>query len=428
MPNYKIASLHGWDTTAPDMPPVYALEDQVSKLPELKAQNTQSFIRTKDFQVMLDQFVPGYDVLTYKPVVIPDALSDRRFLMVDPRFTEEYENKVIFREKFKSSVNFPNFTIYEREELLDSPEFYDEFMSKRAKVVVQDEQLSGGKGTFFVASHRQYQKMLADLSRLSAHRKVVVSDAVPGARERSIQACVTDDKVYVGPLQRQIVGNPLLSNIRIADGDKFCGATIIKKDQATDLHRQAIAVAEKVGQVLQADGYRGIFGIDYLLSDSGELYVIEVNPRITGVTPLLTALDSDNHGIPFYLLHILELGRYPYKVVNSDYSFDREGSWLVLHCLSDQIQLVTSLPVSGTYEVGNGRLKHISDNQTLLALEAGQFILQNHLHKGSQVKPGGRTMSLQFGQPALDYTTDELYNSVVDMVTAVQAEIITQTI
>src|SRR5256886_5243806 len=62
-----------------------------------------------------------------------------------------------------------------------------------------------------------------------------------------------------------------------------------------------------IGQRLQELGYRGIFGLDCLVDPSGRVYVLEINPRLTGLTPLLTMLYRENQDIPFYLLHILEL-------------------------------------------------------------------------------------------------------------------------
>ncbi len=429
LPHYVIASFYsGGMTGASAVSPVYALEDRVAKLPVLPKLNTQMFLQLESFQNMLNTAVPGYDVLTYKPVTVPAALSDRKFLMVDPRFTKEYENKVWFREHFSGKLTFPQYKVFQRANVAPTEAVFAEVMDGRKKVVVQDEQLSGGKGTFFISTYEQYCQMLADLERFSAHSQVVVSSVVAGARERSIQACVTNEKVYTGPLQRQIVGHPLLANIQIADGDKFCGAEVDLGDQGSEVHQQATEVAETIGEELQKGGYRGIFGVDFLLSDDGTLYVLEVNPRVTGVTPLLTALYQGEQGIPFYLLHILELGGYPYTVQDASYSFDKQGSWLVLHSLASETVEVVETPVSGTYCIKNSTLQRVSDNQALSQLKSHQFILQSYMQPGATVKPGGRTVIAQFPHPVLDFDSDELYNTTVTTLAVVQQNIITKTV
>lgn len=429
LPHYVIASFYGADMSgAKAAPPVYALEDEVAELPELKPLNTQSFLRLKSFQDMLNTAVPGYDVLTYKPVKVPAELKDRKFLMVSPSFTKEYENKVWFREHFSDTVRFPKYKVYNRADLAATEAAFADVMAGRQTVVVQDEQLSGGKGTFFITNYEQYCQMLNDLERLSAHPRVVVSSAVAGARERSIQACVTAETVYTGPLQRQVVGHPLLANTQIADGDKFCGAQIDLRDQGGTVHQQATEVAKQIGKELQKAGYRGIFGVDFLLGEDGELYTLEVNPRVTGVTPLLTALYQGEEGIPFYLLHILELGGYPYTVQSDAHTFDREGSWLVLHSLETEAVTVVSAPANGTYRVAKDTLEWVSDNLEIARLQQGEFIVQSYMQPGSVIKPGGRTVIAQFPRPILDFDTDTLYNDTVTILSVIQQNIITKTV
>ncbi len=64
------------------------------------------------------------------------------------------------------------------------------------------------------------------------------------------------------------------------------------------------------------EGYQGLFGLDFLLDqDSGELYLGEMNPRITGATPLTNLAAHDRHQPPLLLFHLLEW-------LGIDFSFD----------------------------------------------------------------------------------------------------------
>jgi hypothetical protein len=426
LPNFAIASLYDWDLKGqPQLPSVYALSDDVTELPQLKRLNTAALLQEPSFQNLLQTKLAGYDFLTYKAVSIPKPLNGRKFLMVDHTLSNHLENKVEFRAMFKTSLYFPAFSVYYRQELQPIQGDFERVMAGRKGVVIQDEQLSGGKGTFFVTNLAEYQKALSNLGHLSGHLRLVVSDVVAGAKERSIQCCVTSQGVITGPLQRQIVGNSLLANLEVAEGDKFCGATILASDQDTPLHLEATRLAKLIGGVLHKKGYRGIFGVDFLLDAKGELYVLEINPRITGVTPLLTALYSEPEDVPFYLFHALELGGYPYEITDSSTKFNKEGSLLVLHSLSNQTVKMTKLPPSGTYIIKNGVLSNVSQNIDLLKLKRGEFIVQEYMPPNMRIKPGGRLLTIQIQGSAIDEKTDELYNTTTELLSVVRENITT---
>ena len=62
-----------------------------------------------------------------------------------------------------------------------------------------------------------------------------------------------------------------------------------------------------MGEQLRQEGYWGCFGLDLLLDqDSGTLYLGEMNPRITGATPLTNQAARDQHQPPLLLFHLLE--------------------------------------------------------------------------------------------------------------------------
>lgn len=429
LPDYAIASLYGWDMPSSDeLPTVYALSDKCQPVPVVKPLNTQSLIRTSEFQELLDKELPGYDILTYKPVSIPAHLQKRKFLMVDPRFTRQYENKVWFRRTFQDRCRFPSFAILQRQELQPTEACFEQLQAGRAGFVLQDEQLSGGKGTFIIRTFQDYVAALENLKLVSQHQQVVVSELVRGKRERSIQACVTADGVITGPLQRQIIAHPDLTNTAMPHGDKFSGAQILIEDQETALHQQARQTAQIIGQELRKDGYRGIFGVDFLLSEDDELYVIEVNPRITGVTPLLTAMFGVNEGVPFYLLHVLELGGYDYEVTDKTATFDKEGSLLVLHSLSNDPVHIKKTLSSGTYRLAGQEIVLKDRSLDMSKLGADEFIVQEYMPPSMIVKPGGRLLTLQFATKVLDENSNKWYNNTDLMLRRVREAIKTEAI
>lgn len=421
LPNYAIASLYGWDMPADTRPKVVALSDYYDPLPELPKINTPSLLANRQFQEMVDRELPGYDFMSYKPVELPPELAGRRILTPDTAFSDMYENKVNFRRLFAGKVPMPDFKVYDRSQLSADKATYETLRAGRRKFIIQDERLGGGRGSHVAADYEQYRQALEDISRLSEHERVVVSDFITDAKERSIQCCVTRDGVLTGPLQRQLIGHPLIANMQIVSGDKFCGAQIVAADQDTPLHEQVKSLAVKIGQEMKAAGYGGIFGVDFLVADDGKVYVLEVNPRITGMTPLLTSLYRPGD-VPFYLLHMLELGGYAYTTQGAPKTFDRSGSLIVLHDLDMRQRQLIAIPASGTYQLAKGAIEQVSGSIDLLKLQSGQFIIQDYMPPNMQIRVGGRLAVLQFGEAIMDQD-DQLLPWVIEVLAAVRAGI-----
>ena len=400
---YVIASLYGWDVPATAGPQVLALSDNGQPVPTLPYLNTPRLLEAPEFQQLLNQQLPGFDLLVYKPTVLPPSLQNRKLLATAPIFTETLENKAYFREHFNDIVPFPPFVIHNRHELQATEAGLRQLLQGQLRVVIQDEQLSGGKGSFVLSDLASYHRALDALNSLSKHDKVVVSEMIAPAQEVSIQCCITRHGNFVGPLQRQLIDSPLLAG-NAHGGDRFCGVQITAADGQLPVYQDMRRHAERLAERLRAEGYRGIFGVDFLLADSGELYVLEVNARITGATPLLTALCEQDGGseigIPFYLLHLLELGGYDYQISGQPTDFAKQGSLLMVHAQEPHAVYITDMPASGTYNLNNGQLERVSDNVYLRNLHADQFIIKEYMPPGMKIKPGGRLAILHFACPA----------------------------
>lgn len=414
--NYEIASLYGWDIALSDAPSVHALAD-VDPDVNLTQLSTQCLLENRQFQTILQTELPHHNMLTYKPVKAPAALRNLSFLAFDQKLASRLENKAQFRTLMQDlDVPFPAFKIYERA-MLEGFTAKD-ILIGRDEVILQDDTLSGGRGTFVVHDDNSLQAALEAIGRMGGGSHVVVSERIVGAFERSVQAVVTRRGVFVGPLQKQIIGHPLLSNLAVADGDRFCGAEISARDRYAASYDDIRAYALKIGERIQAMGYRGIFGLDCLVSESGQIYVLEINPRITGATPLLTMLHREGEDIPFYLLHILELLDAPYEIpdaaVNPEPS---EGSLLVLHSLAQATMRIVSSPRSGLYDANSSAF--LEEQLRLDAVtDVNQVLLQQYTPPHMTIKPGGRLMTA-FTKRAVLTGDDALAADISDFATSI---------
>jgi biotin carboxylase len=63
-----------------------------------------------------------------------------------------------------------------------------------------------------------------------------------------------------------------------------------------------LTIIEKVSKFLHEEGYFGVVGIDILKNAQGQCYLVDLNPRLTGITPFLIIsrlfmADGMTHGI-----------------------------------------------------------------------------------------------------------------------------------
>lgn len=75
----------------------------------------------------------------------------------------------------------------------------------------------------------------------------------------------------------------------------------------------------KLGDVLSREGYRGYFEVDLLHDlDADELYLGEVNPRLSGASPMTNLTTEAYADMPLFLFHLLEY-------MDVDYELDIEA-------------------------------------------------------------------------------------------------------
>jgi hypothetical protein len=112
-----------------------------------------------------------------------------------------------------------------------------------------------------------------------------------------------------------------------------------------------------LGDQLYKSGYRGAFCMDFLIdTDSGKVYLGEINPRVSGASPLTNLITSTYGGCPIYLFHFLEFMDVDWELDLSQIQkrwaeFDN-WSQLILKYPVDRVELITKAPASGIWRMG----------------------------------------------------------------------------
>jgi biotin carboxylase len=230
---------------------------------------------------------------------------------------------------------------------------YEELLRRAGKaklgtdLVVQTPYGDSGRTTFFVSTQEQWDACAEKVvdEELKIMRRL---EHLPG----TVEACATRHGTLVGPIQTDITGFEELTPYR----GGWCGNDVFPGvfDGAT---RKAIRdMARKLGDTLYANGYRGVFCLDFLVEHgTGEVYLGEINPRISGASPLTNLITSKYGGVPLFLFHLLEFADVDWeldlKKVQRRWDAYDEWSQLVLKQTDDMIELITSAPPSGLWRM-----------------------------------------------------------------------------
>ncbi|MEM9943783.1 MAG: ATP-grasp domain-containing protein, partial [Planctomycetota bacterium] len=79
-----------------------------------------------------------------------------------------------------------------------------------------------------------------------------------------------------------------LTEQQFDDSFRWCGG-VYSHDQQTNLFESLRPFVAATGDYLARRGYFGVAGIDVVQNSSGDMFLVDVNPRLTGVSPFLIA-------------------------------------------------------------------------------------------------------------------------------------------
>lgn len=307
------------------------------------------------------------------------GLESYSLLTNDYELTQKYENKAWFRRAFSDKVLMPRYQIVALDGIEADRTYADLAIDLSAELVVQHPSLAGSRGTYFVSSVEDFNEVIVALRADKEHSstEIVVSERIQDVTERSLQVCVTKSEILIGPPQAQLVRHPLLTYDK-PGSIQFCGGRIGHDLMPDSVYSKAREYAMQIGDRLRREGYRGVFGIDFLISD--EVYVLEVNPRFTGLSPLLASLQ---HEAPYMLLHILEHSNQSYRLHGHDTEMG-EGSFITVYAQRDgAFDLDTGLYDGQLNKIGDG-----FENAQLLPDSQENYFIATRIKRGEPVKAG----------------------------------------
>lgn len=217
-------------------------------------------------------------------------------------------------------------------------------------LVVQTPYGDSGQTTFFIATRSDWDEHEDKL--VDEHLKVMKRI---DCREAAIEGVITRHGTLVGPLMTELTGFPELTPY----GGGWCGNDVFAS-ALTERHRTlAREYTKQMGERLRKEGYRGYFELDFLADmSSGELYLGELNPRVTGASSMTNVTAVAYGDMPLFLFHLLEFMDVDYEIdvdeLNDAWakpSAIDEWSQFILKDTADKVELITEAPQSGIWRL-----------------------------------------------------------------------------
>jgi len=217
-------------------------------------------------------------------------------------------------------------------------------------LVIQTPYGDSGQTTFFIASEDEWN---ASEGKIVGEQIKVMKRIEP--RELAIEGVITRHGTLVGPLMAELVG---FDELTPYDGG-WCGDDVSGELLTESQRRLARAHTVAMGERLRREGYRGYFELDFLLdADTGDIWLGELNPRVTGASSITNVTAVAYGDMPLFLFHLLEF-------MDVDFEFDVDElneRWAQVHNLDewtqfilkqteDVTEMITAAPPSGIWKM-----------------------------------------------------------------------------
>ncbi len=260
-------------------------------------------------------------------------------------------------------------------------------------LVIQTPFGDSGHTTFFIKNEDDYNK---HKDEIEAEKEVKVMKRI-NCRGAAIEACVTKAGTVVAPLMTELVGFKELTPYK----GGWCGNEIFPDAFTPKIRKQARKFTQMFGDQLREEGYRGYFELDFLIEeDTQEIYLGELNPRITGASSITNHAVFALSDAPLFLFHILEFMDVPFKLdtnaINTRWARQENmDSWaqLVIKHTADTVEYVTAAPRSGIYGMqrdGTVIFDRMDTHRRAVESESEAFFLRiirqgDYLYEGADI-------------------------------------------
>jgi hypothetical protein len=333
VPGYRVASVDAppaLDVLAGEGVGTYAV-DRVAAQPGTSARSAQALLADPGAAAFLNEQAT-VRLLVFKTNAVVESLCQANgwTLLAGPAaVARRWENKIAFRALAEGlGLRQPPGAVVD----LAGSGYADIAAQLGPCFVLQAPHGYSGSRTHYVPDAAGFAAALASLGQRPAR----ATSFLPGL-PLTLNACVTARGVAVSAPFVQVTGVPALTRYPLGScGNDWSTA------QELDLDPAAFrTMAEAIGGALSRQGYRGVFGVDFVLGEEHQPYLIEVNPRLVASIALYTQLELAAGRLPLLARHVLaflapELDEAPLDQHESPV----DGAQVILHNLAEDSRRV----------------------------------------------------------------------------------------
>ena len=266
---------------------------------------------------------------------------------------------------------------------------------------------ASGSDTHVITTEAQFES----LQNASPDQDVIVSEYIRGLSP-NVNAVVLADAILLSYPSIQLIGTHDCTDwpTRYC-GNDFSATQSLPKSTIRRLWKQA----GRIGDWLRQNGFRGLFGVDFVMDEAG-LYPVEVNPRFQGSTHVLTLLHIMRGEPPLALAHVLEFLKRSGETFNVRLPLSSvepeplQGSHLILYSRESAQCIVQGLLRPGVYTWKDETIVYQRDGLTILDCHnVDEFVITCAVPApDTQVEPGAPLLRIQSQRQLLDVETKML--------------------
>ncbi|MFZ5366436.1 MAG: ATP-grasp domain-containing protein [Patescibacteria group bacterium] len=296
------------------------------------------------------------NILFFKPSKKIEAICQRkgwRALGASPELNQQFEDKVSFYRLCQSlNISHPPGEI----KILKRCHYQDLSLRFGQKLVIQFGHGWAGNTTYFVKNKSDFVHLQAKFPE----REVRITCFIKG-RTVLNNACVTGKKIFISP--------PALQITALEEFTQNPGGTCGRQWPARlkeKIRDKIEEYSQIIGEKMRDLGYKGFFGLDFLVEDkTDKVYISENNARLTASVPLYTKMELKAGQTPLLLYHILEYLKKAYPQDDSRKVKEMIGGELIMRNNTTASVRVTGEFPPGIYSYKREHLTYLREGYSL---------------------------------------------------------------
>jgi len=310
--------------------------------------NSKLLLMQQETKQYINSFKGFKQFIFFKPPILPQKL------LADYQFPKILNNDAQLSSQIENKLYLENFDVKTPTQLAQPFVF---------PAVLQYETGYAGNSTFVVYNDKDLQTLIS-----SKKGKYKIVKFIKNNGTYTNNCFCYNDQVFISEPFFQYTGIPGLTRTKLGS----CGNNFfvhIDKQAKKDIR----SYSKKIGEHLLSMKYKGVFGIDFVLSEGNEVFVIEINPRFTASISFFTQLEKLTGNETFFEKQVKIFSEH--KQIESSYNSILKGKRLLVRNDTFEDQVIKGDFQSGIYKIKNNQFEFLREDFFVKGLNKEEVLL-----------------------------------------------------